>query len=164
MTQTLHPPSKTPRKRAPFRAKSGPTPVDIHVGSQLRKRRTLLGMTQGNLAKATGLTFQQIQKYENGRNRVSASRLHQFSTLLDVPVSYFFDLLEEEQAGGSPAHGLSESQAAFTGPKDVEASIPYRETAELIRVYSSIPDPKLRKNLLKLIKQMAANMIDPQGS
>ena len=152
---------KTPPKRAPFRAKSGATPVDAHVGAQLRKRREDIGMTQQALAQATDLTFQQIQKYENGKNRVSASRLHQFSEILNVPVSYFFDLLGEAAAS---AYGLAEEQAAFSGPDDdskgSEAARNTRETAELIRVYYSIPDPKLRKNLLKLIKQMASNMTE----
>lgn len=138
-------------KRAPFKKKEGPTDVDVHVGQRIRQRRSVMGLTQEALASATGLTFQQIQKYEQGKNRVSASRLHQLAKLLDVDTNFFFDLLPEEKKGA--ATGLAEDQEEFHG-KNMLSS---RETMELIKTYYSIQDPKIRKNLLKIIRQMASN-------
>src|SRR5919198_2668524 len=96
--QTLRPESKESRKMARPRKSSGrtasvghPNPIDIHVGGRVRLRRTLLGMSQEKLAEAIGLTFQQVQKYERGANRVGASRLFDLARGLDVPVSYFFE-------------------------------------------------------------------------
>lgn len=88
--------------------KGGPDPVDIHVGLRLRMRRSILGISQDKLAKSVGLTFQQIQKYERGTNRVSAGRLYQFAKLLDVPVIYFY-----EQLGEQPEIPPSFSQRQF---------------------------------------------------
>ena len=84
-------PVDTPRRRRKTIAIDGPDPVDVHVGMRLRQRRTLLGMSQEKLAKAFGVSFQQVQKYERGANRISASRLHLLTKILDVPVSYFFE-------------------------------------------------------------------------
>ncbi|MFP6756792.1 MAG: helix-turn-helix transcriptional regulator, partial [Alphaproteobacteria bacterium] len=81
---------------------ANPNPVDIHVGSRIRLRRTLLGMSQEKLGKAIGLTFQQVQKYERGTNRVGSSRLFQLAKILDVPVSFFFDDMSAEIASGQP--------------------------------------------------------------
>src|SRR5208282_5677906 len=89
----------------------GPDPVDVHVGARLRLRRNLIGMSQEQLGKASGLTFQQIQKYEHGTNRMGASRLYQFSRLLNVPVSWFFDELPQSISGKGPS-GLSDSDQA----------------------------------------------------
>src|SRR5512141_3123336 len=79
-----------------------PNPVDIHVGSRVRLRRTLLGMSQEKLGEAIGLTFQQVQKYERGANRIGASRLWDLSRVLDCPVSFFFDEMDDETASASP--------------------------------------------------------------
>ena len=136
-------------KRAPFKKKEGPTEIDVHVGQRIRQRRSLLGLTQEALASATGLTFQQIQKYEQGKNRVSASRLHQIAHLLDVDPNFFFDLLPAQKA--TMAAGLAEEQESFV-PADLFSS---KETIELVKTYYQIQDPKIRKNLLKIIKQMA---------
>ena len=81
-----------------------PNPVDIHVGSRVRLRRTLLGLSQEKLGEAVGLTFQQIQKYERGANRIGASRLFEFSRILDVPVSFFFDDMNERAKAGEIGH------------------------------------------------------------
>src|ERR1700689_2171940 len=89
----------------------GPNPVDVHVGARLRLRRTLLGMSQEKLGEAIGLTFQQVQKYERGANRVGASRLFDLSRVLDVPVSFFFDDISDDVSQRSPRMmvvGLSE--------------------------------------------------------
>lgn len=130
------------------------TSIDENVGMQLRQRRALLGWTQEKLAEQVGITFQQIQKYENGANRISASRLFDFSRVLDIPVSFFFESSTANEGHALPGFGESE-QAGFEGPSDVM----YRkETLELVRVYYSIENPKLRKDLFKLVKSMAENL------
>jgi transcriptional regulator with XRE-family HTH domain len=144
-------------KRAPFKKKEGPTEVDSYVGLRLRQRRTLLGMTQESLAQATGLTFQQIQKYEQGKNRVSASRLYQLCAILGITANYFFEGFGH---GTAAALGLAEDQEHFEGV-DVTST---KETIELMQTYYSISDVKVRKNILKLIKQMAENFRNQQGA
>src|SRR5262245_39091705 len=89
-----------------------PNPVDVHVGSRVRLRRTLLGMSQEKLGEAIGLTFQQVQKYERGANRIGASRLWDLSRVLDVPVAYFFDEMSPSTSARSPSRlkGLGEQK------------------------------------------------------
>lgn len=137
--------------------KSQPNPVDIHVGERLRSRRNLLGMSQEKLADSVGITFQQVQKYERGTNRVSASRLWQFSKVLGVSTSYFFEQFSDKKPSvPAPAFGMADNaQDAFQTEEDLMSK---KETLDLIREYYSIPDPKLRKDLFKMIKTMAANM------
>lgn len=137
--------SDAPKKKG--RANS----IDENVGYQLRQRRALLGLSQERLAEQVGITFQQIQKYENGANRISASRLYEFSKVLDIPVSFFFESTTPMRAEG---FGEGE-QASFEGPDDVMRR---KETLELIRVYYSIENPKLRKDLFKLVRSMAENL------
>lgn len=115
----------------------GPHPVDMHVGQRLRMRRTLLGMSQEMLAERLGISFQQLQKYEKGSNRLSASRLHELARMLDVPVSFFFDELPSE---GAPA---------IQPPAD---PLIKRESLELVRAYYDIPDPQVRQQLVELIR------------
>ncbi len=140
----------------PPRRVEPPDPVDIHVGARLRLRRNLLGMSQEHLGKATGLTFQQIQKYERGVNRMGASRLYQISRLLEVPVSYFFDEMASD-APNNAVPGFGESaQAPLEGPEQADAELlRRRETMELIRAYYRISDPKQRRKVYELIKSMA---------
>jgi transcriptional regulator with XRE-family HTH domain len=127
-----------------------PNPIDVHVGKRVRLRRTLLGMSQEKLGKAINLTFQQVQKYERGTNRIGSSRLYQLSQVLDIPVSYFFDDLPSEIAGPK-APGLSEAQAAsYEGDPLVK-----RETLELVRAYYRIVDPSVRKRVFELVKAVA---------
>jgi transcriptional regulator with XRE-family HTH domain len=129
-----------------------PSPVDVHVGSRIRLRRTLLAMSQERLGDALGLTFQQVQKYERGMNRVGASRLFDLSRVLDVPISFFFDDMPETVSGAGAerrAGGLSENQAPFGD--DVMSR---RETLELVRAYHQIADPSLRRKVFDLIKSM----------
>ena len=134
------------------RKKGKANSIDEYVGTQLRQRRSLLGLSQERLAEQVGITFQQIQKYENGANRVSASRLYEFSKVLDIPVNFFF----ENYGAGAVATGFAENdQSAFEGPDDI---MKRKETLELIRVYYSIASPKLRKDLFKLVKSMAENL------
>lgn len=125
-----------------------PNPVDIHVGSRVRLRRTLLGMSQEKLGEAIGLTFQQVQKYERGANRIGASRLYELSKVLDVPVSFFFDDMKPEVSGGK-ALGLNEAPADFDS-KDLSK----REILELARAFDKIRDEKVRKRILELTKSL----------
>src|ERR1700759_1086976 len=91
--------NSTARSTRGRRPAGKPNPVDVHVGSRVRLRRTLLGMSQEKLGEAIGLTFQQVQKYERGANRIGASRLFDLSRVLDVPVSFFFDDMTNDPAG-----------------------------------------------------------------
>ena len=136
---------------------SRPSPIDVHVGSRIRLRRTLLGMSQERLGESLGLTFQQVQKYERGVNRVGASRLFDLSRVLDVPISFFFDDMPDSLAtnfGGLPArrpgsNGVTDTQDAFG-----DDSLSRRETLELVRAYYRITDPSIRKRVFDLIKSM----------
>ncbi len=136
---------------------SRPSPIDVHVGSRIRLRRTLLGMSQERLGESLGLTFQQVQKYERGVNRVGASRLFDLSRVLDVPISFFFDDMPDSLAanfGGLPARrpgssGVTETQDTFG-----DDTLSRRETLELVRAYYRITDPSIRKRVFDLIKSM----------
>jgi transcriptional regulator with XRE-family HTH domain len=127
-----------------------PSPIDVHVGSRIRLRRTLLGMSQERLGEALGLTFQQVQKYERGVNRVGASRLFDLS-----PISFFFDDMPESLAStyGGPMNrrstGFSETQDSFA-----DDALNRRETLELVRAYYRITEPAVRKRVFDLIKSM----------
>ncbi|MDY0028617.1 MAG: helix-turn-helix transcriptional regulator [Pseudobdellovibrionaceae bacterium] len=136
-----------------------PNPVDVFVGQKLRSRRNLIGITQESLAEAAGITFQQVQKYEKGRNRLSASRLFQFSRVLDVPVSYFFEGFAASDSQIGIQGGFADNdQDSFVGEADEQEDILHRkETVELIRTYYTINDEKLRRDFLKMLKQMAKN-------
>lgn len=125
----------------------------MHVGSRLRLRRTLLGMSQEKLGEAVGLTFQQIQKYEKGANRIGASRLYQFARILDVPPSFFFDDMTGE-ADGMPAPGTGEGLEEEAEPFGHDPVIK-RETLEMVRAYYRIPDPSVRKRIFDMIKAIA---------
>jgi transcriptional regulator with XRE-family HTH domain len=132
-----------------------PSPIDVHVGSRIRLRRTLLGMSQERLGEALGLTFQQVQKYERGVNRVGASRLFDLSRVLDVPISFFFDDMPDSLASslGPP---LSRRPTGFTETPDGfgDDTLSRRETLELVRAYYRITDPAVRKRVFDLIKSM----------
>ena len=132
-----------------------PSPIDGHVGTRIRLRRTLLGMSQERLGEALGLTFQQVQKYERGVNRVGASRLFDLSRVLDVPISFFFDDMPEPLAtayGGQATRrnqGFAETQDRFG-----DDALNRRETLELVRAYYRITDPAVRKRVFELIKSL----------
>lgn len=130
-----------------------PRPVDVHVGKRVRLRRTLLGMSQERLGQAIGLTFQQIQKYERGANRIGASRLFELSRVLDVPVSFFFDDMPGDMGSQSSLAGQVESAAQ-------DDNMSRRETLELVRAYYRIPDRNMRKRLYELIKSIGAGQAD----
>jgi transcriptional regulator with XRE-family HTH domain len=120
-----------------------PNPIDVHVGNRIRMRRLLLGMNQETLANALGLTFQQVQKYEGGANRVSASRLSAMAEILGVPISYFFGDLRADDAEISP-----EDQRW-------REYLQRPETIEFIRLYYAIPDPRARHQFLEMTKTLA---------
>ncbi len=130
-----------------------PNPVDVHVGARVGVRRTLLGMNQTNLGDAIGVTFQQVQKYENGANRISASRLFDLSRILDVPIQFFFDDVPAAVAASSPAQGGGKAKKPPSYEPDPMAT---RETLELVRGYYKIRDPQIRKRLFELTKTLGA--------
>ncbi|MFL5283432.1 MAG: helix-turn-helix domain-containing protein [Rhodopila sp.] len=133
---------------------SRPSPIDVHVGSRIRLRRTLLGMSQERLGDSLGLTFQQVQKYERGVNRVGASRLFDLSRVLDVPISFFFDDMPDSLSasfGGSPSRRSSGQDQVDPFGDD---TLSRRETLELVRAYYRITDPSVRKRVFDLIKSM----------
>ncbi len=143
-----------PRKVGPMagvdmrrQASGQPDPVDIHVGGRIRLRRTLLGMSQEKLANALGLTFQQVQKYERGANRIGSSRLYQLSRILDVPVAYFFDDMAPDISG--PARGLGD-QSSFD-----QEHLATRETLELARAYYRIGNRDVRQRIFDMVKATA---------
>ena len=130
-----------------------PNPVDVHVGARVRLRRTLLGMSQEKLGDAIGLTFQQVQKYERGANRIGSSRLFDLSRVLDVPISFFFDEMPAAVASSSPAQSRGMAEEPVTYELDPMAK---RETLELVRAYYKISDPNTRKRLFELTKAVGA--------
>ncbi len=127
----------------------GPNPIDIHVGGRVRLRRTLLGMSQEKLGEALGLTFQQVQKYERGANRIGSSRLYHLGQILDVPVSFFFDDLGPLTTGRAP--GMRERATE----RSEEDQLVKRETLEFVRAYYRITDPRARKAIFELTKAIA---------
>src|ERR1041384_17829 len=130
-----------------------PNPVDAHVGSRVRLRRMLLGMSQERLGESMGLTFQQVQKYEKGVNRIGASRLFQISKILDVPVQFFFEEAPHIPGGGSPARGMAEPDSeAF-----ILEFLNSREGLELNRAFVKIPDPKVRKSVVDLVRALSGS-------
>jgi len=131
------------------RGKGGPNPVDIHVGTRLRLRRTLAGMSQETLARAVSLTFQQIQKYESGSNRIGASRLFQFAQILGVSVDFFYDNMPE--AIQSEVFSVAKGQR----PPLEEDPYARRETLELVRAYYKISEPTVRRKLLDFTKTLS---------
>jgi transcriptional regulator with XRE-family HTH domain len=147
-----------------FGMSNSPNPIDVHVGRRLRLRRTLLGMSQERLGELLGLTFQQVQKYERGVNRIGSSRLYELGQILDVPVSFFFDDMPEEQLqanGRRPLMGLAEEASPFEHEEEL-LPLDKRETLELVRAYYRIGDPALRKRLFELAKALANAVDHPQ--
>ena len=129
--------------------------VDVHVGKRVRLRRTLLGMSQEQLGASLNITFQQVQKYERGANRIGASRLHHMSEVLDVPISYFFEGISPSFTKKRGKAGLAEAQAEYD--HDPMAK---RETLELVRSYYKIKDPKVRRRIFDLTKQLGKSFSD----
>lgn len=131
----------------------GPNPIDIHVGQKLRLRRTLLGLSQEKLGEAVGITFQQLQKYERGANRISASRLFNLSQVLGVPVTYFFEDLPP------PGDTLERMETEQVEGDEMDA-MARRETLELVRAYYRIVDGGVRKRTFELVKALGGERGD----
>ncbi|HVQ70447.1 MAG TPA: helix-turn-helix domain-containing protein [Bradyrhizobium sp.] len=126
-----------------------PNPVDKYVGSRVRMRRIMLGMSQEKLGEALGLTFQQVQKYEKGTNRVGASRLQQISEILQVPVSFLFD--------GGPSGAVNGSAfAEGASPAYVSDFLATSEGLALTRAFTRIADSKMRRSIVELVEQIAS--------
>jgi transcriptional regulator with XRE-family HTH domain len=126
-----------------------PNPTDIHVGSRIRMRRKMLGLSQEKLGEKLGITFQQIQKYEKGTNRVGASRLQQISEILQVPVSFLFD-------GGPSGAANGEGFGEGASPAYVSDFLATSEGLALTRAFTRITDSKMRRSIVELVEQIAS--------
>src|SRR6185436_11333641 len=129
-------------------AKKAPNPIDKHVGSRVRMRRMMLGMSQEKLGDALGLTFQQVQKYEKGTNRIGASRLQQISLILQVSVSFFFE-------GAPPPPGKSYGLGEAPSPAYVTDFLATTDGLTLVKAFMRIRSAKLRRRLVDLVQEMA---------
>jgi len=132
-------------------AKKAPNPIDKHVGARVRMRRMMLSMSQEKLGDALGLTFQQVQKYEKGTNRIGASRLQQISNILQVPVSFFFD-----GAPHVPGTGRYEGMSEAPSPAYVSDFLATSDGLALTKAFMRIHDSKLRRRIVDLVEQIAA--------
>jgi transcriptional regulator with XRE-family HTH domain len=131
--------------------KKKPNPTDLHVGSRIRLRRNLLGMSQEKLGERLGITFQQIQKYEKGTNRVGASRLQAIATILGVPVSFFFEAAPGGEAGAADRHSADMWSAS---------AIEFCTSAEglqLNRAFMRVRDGRVRRRIIELVKSLASD-------
>lgn len=136
----------------------GPHPVDTHVGAKVKIRRLMLGMSQEELAKSIGLTFQQVQKYERGTNRISVSRLTDIARALKTPIDYFIE------GAAAPAETGSKTRQNMRGVSDVKQAafgdiepLTHKDVLELVRAYQRITTPALKKQLLEMAKAMAGS-------
>jgi transcriptional regulator with XRE-family HTH domain len=129
--------------------KKKPNPIDVHVGSRVRLRRTMLGMSQEKLGEHLGITFQQIQKYEKGANRVGASRLQQIARVLNTPVSFFFE--DAPGSGGSAPQGFAEGD----NTNYVVDFLSSTEGLQLNRAFVKIKDPKVRRKIVEMVRALA---------
>lgn len=125
--------------------RKSPSPVDVHVGGRVRVQRMRIGMSQEKLGYALGLTFQQIQKYEKGSNRIGASRLYQIGCVLGVSAEYFFEGLEQADGADAPSSGHFQTEFLSTA-----------EGIQLNSAFFAITDPQLRKRILDLLKVLAS--------
>lgn len=127
--------------------------IDVYVGKRLRLRRTMMGLSQEAVAKAVGITFQQVQKYEKGVNAMNARRLVEFARFMNVPVSYFFEGLDEEVSGAAQAAGFAETAEAF----DHGSNVSDRESLEMMKAFKRIGEQGVRKRLSDLVRAIAEN-------
>ncbi len=130
-----------------------PNPIDLHVGSRLKLRRTMMGMTQEKLGDALGVTFQQVQKYEKGANRIGASRLQEIARILDVPVSFFFEDAKQavvEAPPGRMEFGFAEDVSPFDGSRGSSS-----EAHALAKAFTRIADARIRRRVIDLVETLA---------
>lgn len=130
--------------------KKKPNPTDVYVGSRIRLRRNMLGMSQESLGERLGITFQQIQKYEKGTNRVGASRLQAISSILNVPVSFFF---EDQPNQPDVSRGFAEDASGAFSLDFVGSA----EGLQLNRAFVKIADPKVRRKIIDLVKALGSD-------
>jgi len=121
-------------------------PTDQYVGNRVRMRRLMLGLSQTELATAVGVTFQQVKKYEKGSNRISASRLQQMSKVLNVPIPFFF---EHQRKNGKS------SEAVVGAPNQIDALLATRSGLALVRAFTQIKEPKLRRTIVSMVEEVA---------
>ena len=133
-----------------------PNPIDIHVGSRVRLRRMILGMSQEKLGESLGLTFQQVQKYEKGVNRIGASRLFDLSHVLGVPVQFFYEEAPHSTSVASMALGMAERPAESY----VSEFLGSRDGLELNKAFSRIADPKIRRSIVELVRSISGEDAD----
>ncbi|HEY2707315.1 MAG TPA: helix-turn-helix transcriptional regulator [Caulobacteraceae bacterium] len=126
-----------------------PNPVDLHVGARIRLRRRMQGVSQEKLADALGLTFQQVQKYERGANRVSASKLYEIASALRAPISYFFDGLADPSEDGAESRDSDE--------QTLHAFLMTAEGLELARLFPEIPRGRVRRRILELLRALTGD-------
>ena len=147
---------KSSRGRTP---QGEPNPIDVHVGNRIRLRRTLLGLSQEKLASMLGLTFQQVQKYERGMNRVGASRLWDIGKVLEVPINFFYEDMDKSVASQSPRmFSIPDAEPLYLAEdEEVYNADPMQrqETIELVKAYYKIPNRKAAKHLFDLIVSMS---------
>lgn len=126
-----------------------PNPIDVHVGARVRLRRTMLGLSQEKLGESLGITFQQIQKYEKGSNRIGASRLQSLSNILKTPISFFFEDAPSSQQ--ETINGMAEADS----PNYVVDFLSSSEGLQLNKAFANIKDPKVRKKIIELVRSLA---------
>lgn len=136
-----------------------PNPIDVHVGNRIRLRRTLLGLSQEKLASLLGLTFQQVQKYERGMNRVGASRLWDIGKVLEVPIGFFYEDMDKEVASQSPRmFSIPDSSPLSLAEESInfdDDPMHRQETIELVKAYYKIPNRVAAKHMFDLIIAMS---------
>lgn len=132
--------------------------IDLHVGKRVRLRRTLLGLSHEQLGVELNIAFQQVQKYERGANRISASRLWDLSQILDVPVSYFLDDMSKATMKSSPQRVARGADAGDAEGGDLKDLMARRETLELVRAYYTIKQPTVRKRVSDMVKSIALTL------
>ena len=158
------PAKKSNRGRTP---QGEPNPVDVHVGNRIRLRRTLLGLSQEKLASMLGLTFQQVQKYERGMNRVGASRLWDISKVLEVPINFFYEDMDKSVANQSPRmFSIPEGDLDFLEEEEEiynDDPMQRQETIELVKAYYKIPNRTAAHHLYDLIISMSKTNYNNQS-
>src|SRR3712207_2672757 len=130
--------------------KKAPNPIDQHVGSRVRMRRMLIGMSQEKLGEALGLTFQQVQKYEKGTNRIGASRLHRIASVLGVPIEFFYE-------GAPHASSTTQGFADAASSNYVSDFLSSGEGVQLVKAFLAIKDPGVRRKIVELIKALGGD-------
>jgi transcriptional regulator with XRE-family HTH domain len=147
-------PEEFGEERMADQSKKKPNPIDAHVGARIRMRRNMLGMSQEKLGESLGITFQQIQKYEKGTNRVGASRLQAIASIMEVPPAFFFENAPTDEL--TAGEGFAE-EASTTLVMDFFSSA---EGIQLNRAFSRIEDPKVRRKIVELIKALSPDDTD----